>query len=288
MSLRKLINSSQKTFSFELYPPKTPEAAKLLYENLDRMKKLNPSFISVTMGAMGSNQGQTFEIVQQIEEKYKIHGVAHLTCVGATREKILNSIDRLRKLKIRNLLCLRGDPPQGATTYNPPPDGFRYANELVSFVREKTGDEFSLGVAGYPEGHIECPDKKLDLLHLKKKADAGAEYILTQLFFDNQDYFDFVDRAKKLGISIKIIPGIMPITNFHQLQKFTQMCGSKIPKKLQEDLENIKEDAEGVKNYGVEYATSQCKNLLKHGAPGIHFYTLNQAAAVEKIFKKVF
>jgi methylenetetrahydrofolate reductase (NADH) len=285
MSIRPLFQSSNKTFSLELYPPKTPEAERQLYENLHRMKKLKPSFLSVTMGAMGTNKGNTLEIVQRIEQDYHLNGVAHLTCVNANRDNILALIGELKKRKIENILCLRGDPPQGTSSFIPPVNGFRYASELVAFVREKTGQDFSLGVAGYPEGHLECPDKEKDLLHLKQKVDAGAEYVLTQLFFDNRDYFDFVDRARALGIGVRIIPGIMPVTNFAQLEKFTRMCGSKIPSSMRGDLEKIKDDSPSVKSYGVEYAVRQCEELLKKGAPGLHFYTLNQADAVEKIFK---
>jgi methylenetetrahydrofolate reductase (NADPH) len=284
MSIRPLFQSSNKTFSFELYPPKSPEAEQALYKNLFRMKALNPSFISVTMGAMGTNKGNTLEIVHKIESQYQMNGVAHLTCVNANRNNILEIIDQLKEKNIQNLLCLRGDPPQGTTAFVPPPNGFRYANELVAFVREKTGQDFSIGVAGYPEGHIECPDKEQDLLHLKMKVDAGAEYIVTQLFFDNHDYFKFVERARARGIQLRIIPGIMPVTNFTQLEKFTQMCGAKIPGEMRKELEKIKEDPALVRSYGVEYAVKQCEELLKNDAPGLHFYTLNQADAVEKIF----
>ncbi len=182
---------------------------------------------------------------------------------------------------------MRGDPPIGFTEFHPPKNGFRYASELVRFIREKTGDTFSIGVAGYPEGHVECPDKEKDLLHLKMKVDAGAEYILTQLFFDNDDYFRFVERARKIGISIPIIPGIMPITNFIQLEKFTSMCGAKIPKPLFEKLEKMKNDLEAIRNYGVEYAVKQCEELLKNNAPGLHFYILNQINSIQKIYREL-
>jgi methylenetetrahydrofolate reductase (NADPH) len=285
MSIRPLFQSSNQTFSLELYPPKTPEAERQLYENLHRMKKLNPSFLSVTMGAMGTNKGNTLEIVHRIERDYQLNGVAHLTCVNANRDNILDLIDELRQRKIENILCLRGDPPQGTSSFMPPAHGFRYASELVAFVREKTDRDFSIGVAGYPEGHLECPDKEKDLIHLKQKVDAGAEYILTQLFFDNRDYFNFVERARGVGIHLRIIPGIMPVTNFAQLEKFTKMCGSKIPAPMRKDLEKIKDDPTSVKSYGVDYAVRQCEELLKNDAPGLHFYTLNQAYSVEKIFK---
>lgn len=287
MSIRSYFKKNQKTFSFELFPPKTEEGKKTLYHNLVHLKKLNPTFISVTMGAMGSHPENTFEIVKKIQEDHQIPGVAHLTCVNVSRDSILESLSELKQMKIQNLLCLRGDPSVGSTEFHPPKNGFRYASELVHFIREKTGDAFSIGVAGYPEGHVECPDKEKDLLHLKMKVDAGAEYILTQLFFDNDDYFRFVERARKIGISIPIIPGIMPITNFIQLEKFTSMCGAKIPKPLFEKLEKMKNDLEAIRNYGVEYAVKQCEELLKNDAPGLHFYILNQIGSIQKIYQKL-
>ncbi len=285
MSIRYYFKNNQKTFSFELFPPKTEEGKKTLYQNLVHLKKLNPSFISVTMGAMGSHPENTFEIVKKIQEDHKISGVAHLTCVNVSRDSILDSLSELKQMKIQNLLCLRGDPSVGSTEFHPPKNGFRYASELVRFIREKTGDTFSIGVAGYPEGHVECLDKEKDLHHLKMKVDAGAEYILTQLFFDNDDYFRFAERARKIGISIPIIPGIMPITNFIQLEKFTSMCGAKIPTPLFEKLEKIKNDLEAIRNYGVEYAVKQCEELLKNDAPGLHFYILNQIGSIQKIYQ---
>ncbi|MFO1520148.1 MAG: methylenetetrahydrofolate reductase [NAD(P)H] [bacterium] len=288
MSIRSLLQSSSSpTLSFELFPPKTAEAEKSLYENLERLAALSPSFISVTMGAMGTNKGNTMEIVHRIQKDYGINGVAHLTCVNATRDNMLSIFEELKRYGIHNLLCLRGDPPQGTASFQAPENGFRYANELVSFVREKTGNAFSIGVAGYPEGHPECGDKEADLQHLKLKIDAGGEYVLTQLFFDNEDYFRFVERARKSGIDVPIIPGIMPITNFNQLKKFTQMCGAKIPAKMAQDLEKIKDDLPAVRRYGVEYAVSQCEGLLKKKAPGLHFYPLNQSDSVQKILQSL-
>ncbi len=205
--------------------------------------------------------------------------------MGSSREDILESLVQLKQKKITNILCLRGDPPQGATHFSPPPHGFRYASELVQFVREKMGGHFKIGVAGYPEGHVECSDKKRDLDHLKIKVDAGADYILTQLFFDNKDYFDFVDRAKKTGVSIEIIPGIMPVTNYTQLSTFTKMCGAKVPEILQEKLQKIKDDPEAIRSCGVEYAIEQCKELLKNGVSGLHFYILNQSSSMQRIYE---
>ncbi len=285
MSLRETLKASAQTFSFEIFPPKTSEALPQLRKTLEELKSLHPSFISVTMGAMGTNKGTTFEVVETIESDFKISGVAHLTCVSSMQEEILQSLKILQKTNIKNLLCLRGDPPQGASRFTPPAGGFQYASELVAFIRKNTGDYFTIGVAGYPEGHLECQDKEKDLAHLKIKADAGADFILTQLFFDNHDYFDFVARARKIGITQKIIPGIMPITNFSQLQKFTQLCGAKIPDYIRISLEKIKDQPEQVRSFGVEYAIKQSLDLLDQKAPGLHFYILNQTDSIKKIYQ---
>ncbi len=278
------ILSKKKIFSFEIFPPKTPEGEAQLFKNLAELKKLSPDFISVTMGAMGSNQRNTFEIVNRIQTEHAITGVAHLTCIGSNRNKIREALKELKDKKISHLLCLRGDPPLDST-YQAPQDGFRYANELVEFIRNESGSDFTLGVAGYPEGHIESPSKEEDLKNLKKKVNAGAEYIITQLFFNNDDYFSFVDRARKIGIFVPIIPGIMTVTNFSQLKTFIKMCGAKIPDQMYQDLIRIKDNPEQVREYGIEYAIHQCQNLSQRGTPGLHFYILNQTGPMKKIYE---
>ncbi len=284
-SIRQRLSSLQKTFSFEIFPPKTLDGEEQLFKHLTDLKLLAPDFISVTMGAMGSNQRNTFEIVKRIEKEHCITGVAHLTCIAADQEKIKKSLQELQDKEIRHILCLRGDPPQNAShSFS---SDFHYASDLVQFIRKQTGDYFSIGVAGYPEGHIENPSKEDDLLNLKKKVDAGAEYIITQLFFRNEDYFSFVGRARKIGIQVPIIPGIMPVTSFSQLQTFTKVCGAKIPDKMHRDLLLIKDKPERVQDYGIDYAIQQCENLLKKDVPGLHFYILNQAGPVRKIYESL-
>lgn len=283
-AIREILSKKEKSFSFEIFPPKTPEGEIQLFKNLTELKQLNPHFISVTMGAMGSNQRNTLEIVQRIETEHQITGVAHLTCIGADKDKIRDSLTELKKRNIRHLLCLRGDPPRDPS-YSPLPDGFRYANELVEFIRKESGDYFTLGVAAYPEGHLEAKSLEEDLKNLKRKVDAGGEYILTQLFFNNDDYFSFVDRAQKIGIKVPMIPGIMPVTSFSQLQTFTTMCGAKIPEVMHRDLSKMKDHPDQVREYGIEYATRQCQNLIQRGAPGLHFYILNQVGPIRKIYE---
>lgn len=287
MDIRPILNSKRPWISFEVFPPKTPEGLSALRNNLRALSSFQPTFISVTMGAMGTDPGNTFQIVQEIEKELQIPAVAHLTCVNASRERIVELLGPLEQMKIENLLCLRGDPPQGAASFSPPANGFRYASELVRFVREQTGSRFSIGVAGYPEGHLESANRQQDLLHLKAKVDAGADYVLTQLFFQNDDYFDFVKRARGLGIQIPIIPGIMPVTNVAQLKRFTQVCGASIPQAMHQALEPIQNEPEKVRDYGVQYAIAQCRGLLKQGVPGIHFYILNQTESIQRILKGI-
>ncbi len=282
-SIRQIL-PKQKIFSFEIFPPKTPEAQVQLFQNLEELEKLRPDFISVTMGAMGSNQRNTFEIVEHIQSKHDIAGVAHLTCIGASKNKIRESLEELRKKNIIHLLCLRGDPPKDPN-YVPPEDGFHYANELVEFIRKETGDHFTLGIAAYPEAHIESPNKHADLINLKRKVDAGADFMITQLFFNNEDYFNFLEKVRKAGIKIPVLPGIMPVTSYSQLSTFTKMCGAKIPDKMSQDLLEFKNNSKQVREYGIAYAIQQCKNLLERGAPGLHFYILNQPGPIKRIYE---
>jgi len=285
MNILPLLDILQRknTLSFELFPPKTPAGEKQLFINLEKLSQLSPDFISVTMGAMGSEPGKTFSIVEKIQNEFGIVGVAHLTCVNASKDQILKILEDLEKRNITNLLCLRGDPPQGKSQFTPPPHGFRYASELVAFIRKEGQKKFTIGVAAYPEGHLECNNKEEDLKHLKIKTDAGADYLLTQLFFQNDYYFDFIQKARQIGIKQKIIPGIMPITNYGQLRRFTQICGTSVPSSLQQSLESIQENEARVKQFGVEYASKQCGELLQSEVPGLHFYILNQPDSVTQV-----
>ena len=269
-------------FSFEFFPPKTAEGETSLFEALDDLKALEPGFVSVTYGAGGSTREKTLEVVTRIKRETGIEAMAHFTCVGHSKDEIRDILKKLADAGVENVIALRGDPPRGQTTFVKHAGGFGNANELVAFIRE---EKFPFCVAGaaYPEGHPECLSKEVDLENLKRKVKAGVDFLVTQLFFDNAFYFDFVEKARKAGIKVPIVPGIMPITNVEQIQRFTRLCGATIPMRLQLRLEQIKDDAESVMQLGVAHATVQCTELLDRGVPGIHFYTLNRSPATRMI-----
>lgn len=285
MFIKDLLRQETPSFSFEFFPPKTDEAFDALVDTIRRLQKLHPTFVSVTYGAGGSTRRRTVDVVVKTKAELGQESMAHLTCVGSTVEEIREVLDELADHGFENVLSLRGDPPAGSEVFEKTPGGFGNANELVSFIREHY--TFCIGVAGYPEGHQEAPDLDTDLANLKRKVDAGADFIITQLFFDNRFYFDFIERAAAIGIDAPIIPGIMPILSVKQIKRFTQMCGASIPASLLEQLEAVQDDAEAVQRCGVEHATRQCRELLEGGAPGIHFYTLNRSSSTWDIFKNL-
>ncbi|OGW86756.1 MAG: methylenetetrahydrofolate reductase [NAD(P)H], partial [Omnitrophica bacterium RIFCSPLOWO2_01_FULL_45_10b] len=277
MKIADCYRTKKHTFSFEFFPPKTDEGETKLFQTITQLKSLHPSFVSVTYGAMGTTRDNTIRIVEKIKNEIGLEAAAHLTCVGHTQDDIEAVLAELHERGVENIVALRGDPPKGETEFKPVPNGFRYGSELVRFIRKhpKYGKAFSLAVAGYPEGHIECKDKGKDLQHLKQKVDGGADVVITQLFFNNRDFFDFVDRCRKIGITIPIVAGIMPVTHGPQIQRFASMCGASIPKVMQEAIQEFGENQSSVEAFGIEYATKQCRELLDSGIPGIHFYTLN-------------
>ncbi|MBI3359235.1 MAG: methylenetetrahydrofolate reductase [NAD(P)H] [Nitrospirae bacterium] len=291
MKISSILKQDKPVFSFEFFPPRTPEGVVHLFETIAHLKPLSPSFVSVTYGAGGSTRELTVDLVSRIKNELGIEAMAHLTCVESGRDEIDKVLYQLDTAGIENLLALRGDPPNGDGSFVIPPDGFSYASDLTRHIRKKFS--FSLGGAGHPEGHIECGtatagrDLKKDLEHLKIKVDEGVDFIITQLFFENKYFFDFVERAKQAGIHIPIIPGIMPITNVNQVKRFTKMCGASLPKALLSELESVEEDSEAVTQIGVCHATEQCRNLLKQSAPGIHFYTLNKSLATKAILESL-
>ncbi|OQA53168.1 MAG: 5,10-methylenetetrahydrofolate reductase [Candidatus Omnitrophica bacterium ADurb.Bin292] len=286
MRISSFYQTGRPAISFEFFPPKTPEGEQKLYASVAELKELKPSFVSVTYGAMGNTQANTLRVVTEIQNRIGIETAAHLTCVAHSRDEIAGILGKLAEAHIENIVALRGDPPQGETEFRPAPDGFRYASELVSFIRSHRvyGRAFDLVVAGYPEGHPECRDLEKDLEHLKIKVDSGADAINTQLFFDNRDYFRFVERARKAGIRIPIVPGIMPVTYGPQIEKFSKMCGAKIPLEIREAIEKFGDDQSSILRFGIDYAIRQCRELLAEGAPGLHFYTLNQSCATREIY----
>lgn len=280
-----LRNADYPLFSFEFFPPKTPAGEEKLWAALEDLQTLKPSYVSVTYGAGGSTRTKTVEIVRKIKSNLGIEAMAHLTCVGATKEELRSVLDELWDQGIRNVLALRGDPPKGEEKFTATEGGFAYSNELASFIRENW--DFCLGGACYPEGHVEAPSAYQDLSNLKKKVDAGVQFLITQLFFDNRLYFDFVDRARAAGITVPIIPGIMPIQNVEQIKRFTKMCGATIPEKLMRELDRRADAPERVYELGVLHATIQCLGLIQGGAPGIHFYTLNKSPATRDILAAI-
>jgi methylenetetrahydrofolate reductase (NADPH) len=282
MRVRELLDRGRPCFSFEFFPPKDDDGVASLFTVIGELRELEPGFVSMTYGAGGSTRDRTIELAGRIRRVVGIETVAHLTCVGHGREELKGVLERLRSDGIENVLALRGDPPSGQSAFVPAVDGFRYASELVGYIQDGRYG-FCLGGAGYPEGHIECADRERDLLHLKRKVDAGLEFIVTQLFFDNAFYFDFVARARKAGIEVPIVPGIMPITNARQIERFTRLCGATVPMRVALELEKVKEDPAAVLELGVAHATLQCAELLERGAPGIHFYTLNRSKATRMI-----
>jgi methylenetetrahydrofolate reductase (NADPH) len=283
MRIRDLLARKHPVFSFEFFPPKTDEAAAQLERTIGDLRPLEPDFVSVTYGAGGSTREKTIDIVSRIKRDTGIEAMAHLTCVGSTADDLSDVLDRLVKAGVENVLALRGDPPKGQSTFTATEGGFRYACELVSFIRTRYDSSLCVGGAGYPEKHIECGNPAVDLANLKRKVEAGADFLITQLFFDNRKYFEFVDNARAAGITAPIVPGIMPITNAGQVERFTMMCGATLPYRLAAELDRRRDDPQAVMQLGVAHATAQCIELLQCGAPGIHFYTLNRSTATMQV-----
>ncbi len=277
----------QPVVSFEFFPPKTDEGDRALLENhIPALLQARPDFCSVTYGAGGSTRDKTLKIVDCIQRQHGLTALAHLTCVNHTRDEVGALLEKICALGCRNILALRGDPPGGGE-FQPTPGGFEYASQLVEFTHES--GNFSIGVAGFPEGHLANKNGKYDdWRHLKEKVDAGADFVLTQLFFDNADYFEFRDFvAGRLGVQVPLVPGIVPILSASQIVKFTQLCGAKIPAPLRTKLDQLGNDSEGTLEFGIEYATRQCNELLQAGVPGVHFITLNKSRSTLQVLKNL-
>ena len=281
MKIRERFGQERPLFSFEFFPPKDDRGVDALFDTVANLKPLGPAFVSVTYGAGGSTREKTVAITQRIKREAGIEAMAHLTCVGHGRDEIGALLEEYEDAGIENIMALRGDPPRGDTEFVPHPEGFAHANELIAFIRQRK--DFCIGGAGYPEVHPEAPSPEEDLENLKRKIDAGADFVVTQLFFDERDYFEFVSRARSRGIVTPIVPGVMPVTNTAQIKRFTQMCGATIPAPLLAKLEAVTGDADAVVEVGIEHATRQCRALLDGGAPGIHFYTLNRSLSTRTI-----
>lgn len=286
MRITDALGTGYPIFSFEFFPPKTPEGEEKLWNALSDLHDLKPTYVSVTYGAGGSTRTKTVELTRRIRQELGLETMAHLTCVGSTQEDLRGVLDELREGGIQNVLPLRGDPPKGQDRFEVTEGGFRYASELTDYIHGGPWD-FCLAGACYPEGHIECASPYQDLHNLKAKVDAGADFLITQLFFDNRLYFDFVDRARAAGINVPIIPGIMPVTNVEQIKRFTKMCGASIPPDFLQELEKRADKPERVMELGIVHATIQALGLIQGGAPGIHFYTLNKSTATREILTAI-
>ena len=276
-----LAQQNRPVFSFEFFPPKTEDGLRNLFDAVGELRSLRPDYVSVTYGAGGSTASKTIEIVSRIKEEYGIEAMPHFTCVGSTVDELRETLGEMAGAGVDNVLALRGDPPAGQEEWVKTEGGLEYSRELVELIR---GDyPFAVGAACFPETHIHATSAEEDLRHLKTKVDAGVDFLITQLFFDNAAYFEFVARARALGVDAPIIPGILPITNVAQLHRIASLCGAVIPDGLRRELDARADDPEAVAELGVAYATLQCAELLAGGAPGIHFYTLNRSPATRAI-----
>ena len=285
MKIKNLFSQKRFILSFEVFPPKREGNLESLYVTITELGELKPDFISVTYGAGGSTREKTIEISSRVKNGFNLEVLAHLTCVQSTKDDIARILDLLKEENVENILALRGDPPEGTERFIKTEGGFEYANELVQFI--KTRDNFSVGVAAYPEGHIEAPNLKTDMINLKRKVDAGADFIITQLFFNNDAFYNFRDYAMALGIDIPILPGIFPILNYNQIIKIASLAGVRIPPRLGEKVEKNKDKPQEVEKYGIEYAIIQVDNLIKNGIAGLHLYCMNKSHPVKKILAEL-
>lgn len=280
-------NQIKPVLSFELFPPKTDEAFATLRRVVPELIALKPDYMTVTYGAFGTTRGRTLEIASMIQNEFKVPSACHLTCVGSSATEIEQILNEIHGAGIENIVALRGDPPSGQMSFTRPVDGFGNANELVTHIRSKHGNKFGIAVAGYPEKHVEAIDLKTDLANLARKVKAGADVVITQLFYDNADYFRFVDSARALGVNIPIIPGLLPILSAKQIVRILSMCGSKLPEKLRKELEAAGDDPAKAEEIGIRQCVAQARELLSRGAPGIHFYVLNKSSHMQRIMREI-
>lgn len=279
------ILNKKGTVSFEFYPPKTEAGIPAVFRSISRLAAFNPDFISVTYGAGGTTRAYTEEIAVRAKDETDLTVMAHITCAAQSKEEIRNVLNRFESAGIENLIALRGDPPAGQEKFVPVDGGFAYSTDLMKFI--KANFNFRLAGSCYPEGHVESDNLDLDIEHTKWKVDAGAEFLITQLFFDNNDLYDFVDRARKAGINVPIVAGILPILSTTQTRRITKMCGAKIPDALNQELEKYIEDDDSARNLGIEYATNQVSELWDYGIQGVHFYALNRSHSIVRILKNL-
>ncbi|MGZ5339453.1 MAG: methylenetetrahydrofolate reductase [NAD(P)H] [Thermoleophilaceae bacterium] len=281
MRITELLDHRRPVFSFEFFPPKTDDGQRTLESTLEILKDDAPDYVSMTYGAGGSTRNATVDLTRWIKHDLGIEAMAHLSCVGEPETRLVEILDQIEEAGVENVLALRGDPPRGEREWQPHPGGLSYSVDLIRLIRERS--ELCVGAACFPEIHPDAPDRVSDLGYALAKQEAGAGFLITQLFFDNELYFGFVEEARAAGISVPIVPGIMPITNLGQIKRFTEMCGASIPQELERQLSGRADDPEAVAELGVAYATLQCSDLLARGAPGIHFYTLNRSPSTRAI-----
>jgi methylenetetrahydrofolate reductase (NADPH) len=286
MKLSAVYGPGKFGLSFELFPPKSPQGVANLFQHVARLTTYKPSFITCTYGAGGSTQETTLEIVARVHREFQLPVATHLTCVGRTADQLREYLYTARGQQVENVVALRGDPPRGDTTFRPVPGGFRNANELVSLIHAEFPD-FGIAVAGYPEKHQEAPSLEVDLANLKRKVDAGADVVLTQLFYNNDDFFRFRDCCDALGIRLPIVPGLLPVTNFAQIQRITSLCGAKLPPAFVRRLEAAGDSPDDQFQIGVEFAAEQARDLVEAGVPGLHFYVLNRSEAAAEVLSNV-
>ena len=285
MKLADLYARPGLTLSVEFFPPKTDKGEENLFNEIEIIKRLNPAFCSVTYGAGGSTREKTVELVDRIHRECRLEVMCHLTVVGQSKDEARSILKKLKNKGIENIIALGGDPPQGMTDWQPHPDGFHYAVELVREAVALGG--FSVAVAGFPEVHPRAVSRASDLNYVKDKVDAGAVAIITQLFFDNDDYYRYVDDLRKLGITVPIVPGVLPILSVPQVRRFTSLCCAKIPPQLEQQLARVENDDDAAVEVGIQYASRQCEALIKFGAPGLHFYSLNKSRSLQAICKNL-
>ena len=277
----KEILQQKRTVSCEFFPPREEDGIPAVFRAIDRVRVYNPDFVSVTYGAGGSTRDFTERITMQVKQETDLEVMAHLTCVAQTREEVNGVLERLDEAGVENVIALRGDPPRGQENFVPEDGGFSHATELIDHIRANF--DFGLAAACYPEGHTESPDLDLDISYAREKVDRGADFLITQLFYDNRYFFEFMERAQRAGIDVPVIPGVLPILNTAQIRRFTSLCGATIPPELDSQLEQHAEDDNAVRELGVEYASRQVEELWENGVPGIHFYVLNRSYSVSRI-----
>lgn len=282
-----IFKEKESTFSFEYFPPKTQKGVDKLYETADELNRLAPDFVSVTYGAGGSSRGATIEICAEIQKRFDLTVMHHFTCVGHSQDKLKDIINQMHENNIQNILALMGDPPEGVNNRGPAPDELHYCYQLIDLIKEIDKDFFSIGVAGFPEGHINCPDKETDTKYLKMKIDHGGEFVVTQLFFDNAVYLEYLERLNNAGVNVRVLPGILPITSYEGLIKFCNICGTAIPPEVHDIFQPIRDDKEATREAGIEFAVRQCRDLLDRGAPGLHFFTLNKVEPTREIWERL-